>query len=147
LILSYEPQKGWPVKKLPLTVLPEAEPDINCLQALHYFRTGRSHLLLVTKTPGKAGGALGVVTLEDIIEEIITEEIVDETDRYFDNINKNTAKRITTATMMRGIFERERRRGSTLSMFWDRGERASLLASQATETDGDHRTYGAATND
>jgi hypothetical protein len=39
-------------------------PDINCFQALDYFQTGRAHLLLVTKTPGTAGGALGVITLE-----------------------------------------------------------------------------------
>lgn len=38
----------------------------------------------------------------DIIEEIIAEEIVDETDRYEDNQSKRRARRITTAAVMRG---------------------------------------------
>jgi len=47
-----------------------------------------------------------VLTLEDIIEEIISEEIVDETDRYEDNRHHKRAKRMTTAAVMRGIVER-----------------------------------------
>jgi hypothetical protein len=38
----------------------------------------------------------------DIIEEIISEEIVDETDRYEDNVSKKQARRITSAAIMRG---------------------------------------------
>ncbi|KAJ2934995.1 hypothetical protein H1R20_g2114, partial [Candolleomyces eurysporus] len=111
-LLTYDPDKALPVKSFPLTILPEALPNINCFQALDYFQTGRAHLLLISETPGKVGGALGVITLEDIIEEIISEEIVDETDRYEDNRSKRKAKRATTATIMRGIVERERRRQS-----------------------------------
>jgi metal transporter CNNM len=87
---------------------------------VYLSQTGRAHLLLISNTPGKSGGALGVITLEDIIEvratslscfdilaqsrpqEIISEEIVDETDRYEDNRSKRRAKRATTATIMRG---------------------------------------------
>ncbi|KAI0056763.1 DUF21-domain-containing protein [Artomyces pyxidatus] len=119
-LLSYDPSLGWPVSKFKLSILPEAKPSINCFQALDYFQTGRAHLLLISKTPGIAGGAIGVITLEgklpfiveqtrDIIEEIISEEIVDETDRYEDNQSKKRAKRMTTAAVMRGIVERERR--------------------------------------
>jgi metal transporter CNNM len=36
------------------------------------------------------------------IQEIISEEIVDETDRYEDNQSKKRAKRMTTSAVMRG---------------------------------------------
>jgi len=107
-LLAYDPTKALPVSVFPLSILPEARPSINCFQALDYFQTGRAHLLLISRTPGIAGGAIGVITLEDIIEEIISEEIVDETDRYEDNQSKKRAKRMTTAAVMRGIVERER---------------------------------------
>lgn len=35
-------------------------------------------------------------------QEIISEEIVDETDRYEDNFHKVKARRMTTAAVMRG---------------------------------------------
>ncbi|KAH9065016.1 hypothetical protein EDB87DRAFT_1803780 [Lactarius vividus] len=108
-LLTYDPSQCWPVSKFTLSILPEAKPTINCFQALDYFQTGRAHLLLISNTPGVSGGAIGVITLEDIIEEIIAEEIVDETDRYEDNQSKRRAKRMTTAAVMRGIVERERR--------------------------------------
>ncbi|EDR04809.1 uncharacterized protein LACBIDRAFT_304068 [Laccaria bicolor S238N-H82] len=108
-LLTYDPSKALPVSSFQLSILPEALPSINCFQALDYFQTGRAHLLLISRTPGTAGGAIGVITLEDIIEEIISEEIVDETDRYEDNQSKKRAKRATTAAIMRGIVERERR--------------------------------------
>ncbi|KAJ3877619.1 hypothetical protein F5051DRAFT_407942 [Lentinula edodes] len=111
-LLQYDPSQGLPISSFPLSILPEAPPSINCFQALDYFQTGRAHLLLISSTPGLAGGALGVITLEDIIEEIISEEIVDETDRYEDNVSKRRARRATTATIMRGIVERERKRDS-----------------------------------
>ena len=38
----------------------------------------------------------------DVIEEIISEEIVDETDQFEDNQSKRRAKRMTTAAVMRG---------------------------------------------
>ncbi|KIM81896.1 hypothetical protein PILCRDRAFT_821253 [Piloderma croceum F 1598] len=121
-LLVYDPTKALPVSHFPLSILPEARPSINCFQALDYFQTGRAHLLLISRTPGIAGGALGVITLEDVIEEIISEEIVDETDRYEDNQSKKRAKRITTAAIMRGIVERERS-GSHVS-----AERTPLLS-------------------
>ncbi|KAK0433171.1 hemolysin [Armillaria borealis] len=108
-LITYDPSQALPVSSFALSILPEAHPSINCFQALDYFQTGRAHLLLISRTPGVAGGAIGVVTLEDIIEEIISEEIVDETDRYDDNVNKRRAKRLTTTAIMKGIVERHRK--------------------------------------
>lgn len=65
-LLRYDPQSAKTVGQLPLSLVPEARPNINCFQALDYFQTGRSHLLLLTKNPGKASDQppAGVVTLE-----------------------------------------------------------------------------------
>ncbi|KAH9487394.1 hypothetical protein JR316_0001469 [Psilocybe cubensis] len=103
-LLTYDAKKALPVSSFALSILPEAHPTLNCFQALDYFQTGRAHLLLVSRTPGKAGGAMGVITLEDIIEEIISEEIVDETDQYQSNLTRDKARRSTTSTIMQGYL-------------------------------------------
>ncbi|KAI0691244.1 hypothetical protein C8T65DRAFT_745517 [Cerioporus squamosus] len=105
MLSVYDPASAIPVSEFPLSLLPEAPPTINCFQALDYFQTGRAHLLLLSRTPGVEGGAIGVITLEDIIEEIISEEIVDETDRYEDNVSKRSARRRRNAAIMKGIIE------------------------------------------
>lgn len=107
-LLMYDPARALPVSHFPLSILPEALPSINCFQALDYFQTGRAHLLLISRTPGSQGGAIGLITLEDVIEEIISEEIVDETDQYEDNQSKRHAERMINDTVMRDIVERER---------------------------------------
>lgn len=75
-LITYNPDDNKQVSSFPLLPLPEATPDLNCFQALDYFQTGRAHLLLISETPGRRGGALGILSLEDLIEEIIGEEIV-----------------------------------------------------------------------
>ncbi|KAG6865600.1 hypothetical protein C0991_001024 [Blastosporella zonata] len=64
------------------------------------------------------------------MKEMISEEIVDETDRYQDNQSKLRAKRMTTSAIMRGIVERHRR-ASLISI---QGETSPLLS-------GTPRTY------
>jgi len=140
-LLFYDPSKALPVSAFTLSILPEARPSINCFQALDYFQTGRAHLLLVSRTPGKPGGAMGVITLEDIIEEILSEEIVDETDRYEDNQSKRKAKRMTTSAIMRGIVERQRRLSvTTLNI---PGEQTPLLGRSPSVRNQAMEAYGA----
>ncbi|KAJ7204112.1 hypothetical protein GGX14DRAFT_460871 [Mycena pura] len=118
-LVKYDPSLALPVSHFPLSILPEAPPSISCFQALDYFQTGRAHLLLISNTPGKAGGSIGVITLEGALRprsfEILSEEIVDETDRYEDNVTKHQASRMATAAVMRGIVERRTRGTSRAS--------------------------------
>nr|XP_019008722.1 uncharacterized protein I206_06404 [Kwoniella pini CBS 10737]OCF47503.1 hypothetical protein I206_06404 [Kwoniella pini CBS 10737] len=65
-------------------VLPQCPPDLPLLEAMAYFQTGRSHMLLINNTPGQDEGVIGLVTLEDVVEELIGKEIIDETDVYID---------------------------------------------------------------
>ncbi|KAJ7651764.1 hypothetical protein B0H17DRAFT_1215225 [Mycena rosella] len=92
-LLKYDPALALPVSSFVLSILPEADPSINCFQALDYFQTGRAHLLLINRTPGKVGGAIGVIMLEDIIEKILSEEIVDETGRIVERRHSPSVER------------------------------------------------------
>ncbi|XP_062256622.1 metal transporter CNNM1 [Platichthys flesus] len=65
---------------------------------LEEFKRGKSHLAVVQRVNSEGEGdpfyeMIGIVTLEDVIEEIIKSEIVDETDLYTDNRNK---RRVST---------------------------------------------------
>ncbi|GAA6017934.1 hypothetical protein JCM10207_002711, partial [Rhodosporidiobolus poonsookiae] len=73
-LISYDPEDEKQLGDFALSVLPETGPDSTCLDVLNYFQQGRSHILLVSRTPGEPGGAMGVVSLEDVIEEMIGEE-------------------------------------------------------------------------
>ncbi|XP_058051031.1 metal transporter CNNM4-like [Ahaetulla prasina] len=56
---------------------------------LEEFKKGKSHLALVQKVNHEQVlEVVGLVTLEDVIEEIIKSEIVDESDIYVDNRSK-----------------------------------------------------------
>uniref|UniRef100_A0A8C7WEB5 Metal transporter n=1 Tax=Oncorhynchus mykiss TaxID=8022 RepID=A0A8C7WEB5_ONCMY len=64
---------------------------------LEEFKRGKSHLAIVHRVNSEGEGdpfyeVLGIVTLEDVIEEIIKSEIVDETDLYID---KRTKRRVS----------------------------------------------------
>ncbi|XP_053181070.1 metal transporter CNNM4 [Scomber japonicus] len=63
---------------------------------LEEFKKGKSHLAIVQKVNNEGEGdpfyeVVGLVTLEDVIEEIIKSEILDESDCYTDN---RTRKRV-----------------------------------------------------
>ncbi|KAM7171031.1 metal transporter CNNM1 isoform 1-T1 [Macrochelys suwanniensis] len=63
---------------------------------LEEFKKGKSHLAIVQRVNNEGEGdpfyeVMGIVTLEDVIEEIIKSEILDETDLYTDNRKKERA--------------------------------------------------------
>ncbi|KDN42403.1 DUF21-domain-containing protein [Tilletiaria anomala UBC 951] len=117
-LISYDPEDSLPVSSFQLHALPEASPDLTLFDCLNYFQQGRSHMILVSAHPGEPRGALGVVTLEDVIEEMIGREIIDESDIFEDVHNKIRVVRNKPSStqdqwqpLIRGIIERRRKWG------------------------------------
>lgn len=75
VLITYDPEDCKRVGEFPLATLPETREDTSCLDIINFFQEGKSHMVLVSETPGENEGALGVVTLEDVIEELIGEEV------------------------------------------------------------------------
>ncbi|RPA96758.1 DUF21-domain-containing protein [Choiromyces venosus 120613-1] len=84
ILITYDPEDAKRVGEFPLATLPETREETSCLDIVNFFQEGKSHMVLVSDSPGENHGALGVVTLEDVIEELIGEEIIDESDVFID---------------------------------------------------------------
>ncbi|TGO17074.1 hypothetical protein BTUL_0021g00730 [Botrytis tulipae] len=84
ILITYDPEDCKRVSDFALATLPETRPETSCLDIVNFFQEGKSHMVLVSEYPGENFGATGVVTLEDVIEELIGEEIIDESDVYID---------------------------------------------------------------
>lgn len=72
-LITYDPEDRIPVRDVPLGAIVETRPETSCLDIINFFQEGKSHLVLVSEVPGSDHGAIGVVTLEDVIEELIGE--------------------------------------------------------------------------
>ena len=73
--------------------------------ALNEFKTGKSHMAVVRQIyddgeVDKYYEAIGVVTLEDVIEEVLQTEINDETDTLYDNRRKRRRKDAQVAHLL-----------------------------------------------
>eukprot|EP01118_Nematostelium_gracile_P013181 TRINITY_DN4951_c0_g1_i1.p1 TRINITY_DN4951_c0_g1~~TRINITY_DN4951_c0_g1_i1.p1 ORF type:complete len:478 (-),score=117.32 TRINITY_DN4951_c0_g1_i1:11-1378(-) len=62
---------------LELREIPKIDADDEAYEILNMFQTGRSHIAIVHNIYSEV---VGIITLEDIIEELIQEEIYDEED-------------------------------------------------------------------
>ena len=93
------------VSSIPLSIPPVVDPNYSLIKLLELLRGGK-HLALVSKNPEETSECLsskrtlrgdakviGIVTLEDVLEQIIQNQIIDETD-YCDDRgnNKRSAK-------------------------------------------------------
>lgn len=76
ILITYDPDDKSRVSEFPLATLPETRPETSCLDIVNFFQEGKSHMVLVSQYPGEDHGALGVVTLEDVIEELIGEWVL-----------------------------------------------------------------------
>jgi len=68
--------------------------DTSLEQMLTEFKTGKSHMAIVHRVNNEGEGDpfyenLGIVCLEDVIEEILQDEILDENDMYHDSRKRN----------------------------------------------------------
>ncbi|CAO3597310.1 unnamed protein product [Absidia cylindrospora] len=102
-LITYDVEDALPVRCFNLVILPETSPDTSCLDILNFFQEGKS-------------GALGVITLEDVIEELIGEEIIDETDVYIDVHKKVKVIRRQPKTYISNIHSILKMARSTSSM-------------------------------
>lgn len=73
ILITYDPEDCKRVGEFALATLPETRPETSCLDIVNFFQEGKSHMVLVSDSPGENYGATGVVTLEDVIEELIGE--------------------------------------------------------------------------
>ena len=73
ILITYDPEDCKRVRDFALATLPETRAETSCLDIVNFFQEGKSHMVLVSEYPGDDHGALGVVTLEDVIEELIGE--------------------------------------------------------------------------
>lgn len=73
ILITYDPEDCKKVRDFALATLPETRPETSCLDIINFFQEGKSHMVLVSDSPGDDHGAMGVVTLEDVIEELIGE--------------------------------------------------------------------------
>lgn len=85
--------------------------DTPLFDMLNIFKRGGGHLAVVQKVVNEPDRdprlvTLGVATLEDLIEELIGEEIVDESDVYRDNVSRQPVKRVRSIdTEMLKMFD------------------------------------------
>lgn len=87
------------VRDLYLIKAPRMKPQTNLFDAINFFQQGASHMAIIETENGQV---IGICTLEDIIEEILLEEVLDESDRYTDN--SYTTKVVRKARSERKVY-------------------------------------------
>jgi CBS domain containing-hemolysin-like protein len=68
------------IKDLKLSNIPKFNIDHSPFSIFNEFKQGKSHLGLVESVVDDVRLPVGIVSLEDIIEELLQQEIIDETD-------------------------------------------------------------------
>jgi metal transporter CNNM len=95
-----DPNAFTPVRDVKIYKILSVTHDTSLFDLLNTFQEGACHMTVVTENVNGQSIATGVVTLEDVIEELIQEEIIDETDVYSDVV---TRTKVTRALNLAGI--------------------------------------------
>jgi CBS domain containing-hemolysin-like protein len=95
LILNDPEHNVISVSQAKLRPLPTVPASMPLYDILNEFQTGKSHMALVRNSDSQE--IIGIVTMEDIIEELIQEDIVDETDIYIDVEHRTKVARLVRA--------------------------------------------------
>jgi metal transporter CNNM len=103
-LIHLSPADATSLTDVELKAITTVDQDIHAYDLLNHFQSTKSHMALVRKKPEQElsteNQLIGIVTLEDIFEELIGEEIVDETDVFVD-----VQKQIYVADMFRRISQ------------------------------------------
>eukprot|EP00824_Muranothrix_gubernata_P012279 TRINITY_DN26138_c0_g1_i1.p1 TRINITY_DN26138_c0_g1~~TRINITY_DN26138_c0_g1_i1.p1 ORF type:complete len:584 (-),score=118.62 TRINITY_DN26138_c0_g1_i1:3-1754(-) len=88
-------------------------PDMNLSDMLNQFKQGQNHLAVVQEVNAEGPGdpfyePLGIVCLEDVLEAIIKDEILDETDSYVDDREVTHKRRQGLDAEALSLFDRRR---------------------------------------
>jgi len=79
-LILIDPQDELPISKIDIRRVPFVPASMPLYNVLDIFQNGNSHLAFAVSDVDHTT-PLGLITLEDVIEEIIQEEIIDETER------------------------------------------------------------------
>ncbi|CAG8730397.1 14746_t:CDS:1, partial [Acaulospora morrowiae] len=77
--IMYNPDDPRPLSEFGINTMPTVDAGTPLFDILNTFQEGRSHMAIVVK--GEQSIPIGIITLEDVLEELIQEEIYDESDK------------------------------------------------------------------
>jgi CBS domain containing-hemolysin-like protein len=131
-LILYDPDASTPISEVKLNEVLLVDDDTPVWSMLNTFQTGKSHMAIVKAKDTHE--VIGVVTLEDIFEELIQEEIIDETD-----VMEQVEKRLTVADIFRKVAEPMRRTQSA-SVIRPQNAHLSKIKSMDISLMGGHRS-------
>ncbi|RIA85012.1 hypothetical protein C1645_858325 [Glomus cerebriforme] len=103
-LIMLNPDESKPLRECKINKIPTVESETPLFDILNAFQEGRSHMAIVVKE----NVPVGIITLEDVLEELIQEEIYDESDT-----RAGLAVKLETGDQL--ILASKKKRGSSLS--------------------------------